>query len=189
MRRSLTRFDGCIVFAVGHSTRAQEELVELLFAHGVATLVDVRTVPRSRKNPQFNRGVLEVLMPRVGIGYRHLALLGGLRKTIGAASKNQAWRNLSFRGYADYMQTPAFEEGLAELRALCFEGPPAVMCAEGMRWRCHRSLLADAIVARGGEVQHIVSWRRAVEHAVTPFARMRAGRVTYPSRTRSASVR
>jgi uncharacterized protein (DUF488 family) len=180
MARARTRFDGCTVFALGHSTRAQEELVELLFAHGVATLVDVRTVPRSRTNPQFNRDVLSKLLPRLGIGYRHLASLGGLRRTLGAASLNQAWRNLSFRGYADYMQTVDFEEGLAELRSLCAEGPPAVMCAEGMRWRCHRSLLADAIVARGGNVQHIVSWRRAAPHVITSFARVRAGRVTYP---------
>lgn len=176
------QFKGCRVFALGHSTHTTEELVELLYAHGVATLTDVRTVPRSRTNPQFNRETLAKLLPRIGLQYHHLAALGGLRKTVGAASINQAWRNLSFRGYADYMQTEAFEAGLECLRLLCAAGPPAVMCAEAMRWRCHRSLLADAIVARGGQVLHIQSWKRAVAHVITPFARVRAGKVSYPAR-------
>ncbi len=174
-------FKGISVFAIGHSTRPREELVELLRAHGVRCLADVRTVPRSRANPQFNRDVLARELPREGLSYRHLSALGGLRKTIGEQSLNKAWRNASFRGYADYMQTPQFEEGLEQLRGLSFErGPVAVMCAEALRWRCHRSLLADALVARGGRVLHIESRSRATPHSLTPFAKVSRGRITYP---------
>src|SRR5512140_3582719 len=167
------------IFTVGHSTRPREELVALLWAHGVATLADVRTVPRSRTNPQFNRDELERALPGYGLAYVHIPELGGLRKAR-ADSPNGAWRNASFRGYADHMLTETFEEGLAKLLALCEAGPPAVMCAEALRWRCHRSLLADALTARGALVLHIESEKRAVPHKATPFAVVRGTRVTYP---------
>lgn len=168
------------VFAIGHSTLEQEELIARLQAHGVGTLLDIRTVPRSRTNPQFNRDVLAKALPRYSLGYRHVAELGGLRKTIGEASPNKAWRNMSFRGYADYMLTSGFEEGLAILREEASVTPVAIMCAEGMRWRCHRSLVADALFARGCVVLHIESMWRERAHSPPAHARVRAGRVTYP---------
>lgn len=176
------RWRGLTIFAIGHSTRTTEELVALLWGHGVATLVDIRTVPRSRTNPQFNRETLVETLPTFGLAYTHVAELGGLRKTIGVASKNQAWRNLSFRGYADHMQTRAFEHGLEQLHRLTTtQGPVAYMCAEGNRWRCHRSLVSDALLARGAKVFHLESDTRATPHRLTPFARVKRGRVTYPA--------
>lgn len=172
---------GLRIFSIGHSTRPQEELISILQAHGVRTLVDVRTVPRSRTNPQFNREELERVIPRAGMRYVHLAALGGLRHGLGARSPNTAWRNASFRGYADHMQTPEFEEGLRALREIASEGPAAVMCAEALRWRCHRTLIADALFARGVVIEHIESARRAVPHRLTEFARIGTdGKVTYP---------
>jgi len=168
-----------VVFTIGHSTRALEELVALLRAHAVETLVDVRTVPRSRHNPQFNRESLAESLPARGIAYVHLPALGGLRRAR-ADSPNGAWRNASFRGYADYMQTMEFERGLEELLAIARRSPTAVMCAEAVPWRCHRSLIADALVARGIEVRHIAGERRAEPHRLTPFARVDGIRVTYP---------
>jgi uncharacterized protein (DUF488 family) len=172
------------VLAVGHSTRSQEELVALLRAHGVRTLVDVRTVPRSRTNPQFDRERLARELPPLGIGYAHVAALGGLRHPVRGATENAAWRNESFRGFADYMQSDAFAAGLDELARLAREaGPVAIMCAEALRWRCHRSLIADALWARGVVVEHIESAKRLAPHVPTPFARMRGTRVTYPATT------
>jgi uncharacterized protein (DUF488 family) len=167
------------VLAIGHSTRPIGELVELLAAAGVATLADVRTIPRSRANPQFEGKALARALSAAGIGYAHLAALGGLRRPR-KDSPNGAWRNTSFRGYADHMQTPQFEEGLCQLRALAREGPVAVMCAEAVPWRCHRSLLADALHARGVVVEHIVGRGRTRPHRVTPFARIEGRRVSYP---------
>ncbi|MCP3143893.1 DUF488 domain-containing protein [Pyxidicoccus xibeiensis] len=182
----LHRWSSATVFAVGHSTRPIEELVSLLWAHGVATVVDIRKMPRSRTNPQFNSDALEKTLPTVGIRYLHLANLGGLRKRgAPTSSANAAWRNASFRAYADYMQTSEFEEGLSELHDQLSHGPPALMCAEALRWRCHRSLVADALVARGAQVLHIESVARATPHRLTAFARISRGRVTYPSDPRT----
>ena len=167
------------IYTVGHSTRPVEELVELLQAHGIRTLVDIRTVPRSRKNPQFNRDTLPKTLARADIRYVHLPRLGGLRRTS-RDSPNTAWRNASFRGYADYMQTEEFARGLEELRELTPDGPLALMCAEAVRWRCHRSLVADALYARGVEVLHITSRTRAEPHKLTPFAELHGRRVLYP---------
>jgi len=167
------------VLAVGHSTRPLAELLELLRSCAVATLADVRTIPRSRRNPQFSMAQLARALPRVGIRYVHLPRLGGLRHAR-KDSPNRAWRNASFRGYADYMQTGEFEEGLVELRALAREGPVALMCAEAVPWRCHRSLLADARFARGVVVEHIVGRGRTRPHRLTPFAALEGRRVTYP---------
>ncbi|NMO16039.1 DUF488 domain-containing protein [Pyxidicoccus fallax] len=165
--------------AVGHSTRSADELVAILEAHGVRVLADIRTVPRSRTNPQFNLDAFPKTLARVGIHHQHLARLGGLRRPR-KDSPNAAWRNLSFRGYADYMLTEDFAEGLEELRVLSREGPVAVMCAEALRWRCHRSLVADALWARGVVVQHLKSATRAEPHRLTPFAQVHGLRVLYP---------
>ncbi len=168
------------VLAIGHSTRPVAELVEWLAAAGVVTLADVRTIPRSRANPQFEGPALARSLARAGIGYVHLPRLGGLRHARKGSEENAAWRNASFRGYADHMQTPEFEEGLCQLRALAKEGPIAVMCAEAVPWRCHRSLLADALLARGVVVEHVVGRGRTRPHRLTPFARIEGRRVTYP---------
>jgi uncharacterized protein (DUF488 family) len=167
------------VLAIGHSTRSLEELVALLRSCGVVTLADIRSIPRSRRNPQFEQGALEPALAGAGIRYAHLARLGGLRHPR-KDSANAGWRNASFRGYADYMLTGDFEEGLVELRALAREGPVAVMCAEAVPWRCHRSLLADALFARGVVVEHIVGRGRTRPHRLTPFAERVGRRVIYP---------
>lgn len=169
------------VFTVGHSTRPAVELVERLRAWDIQTLVDIRTVPRSRKNPQFNADVLEGTLAEVGIRYVHLARLGGLRHAR-KDSPNGAWRNASFRGYADYMQTEEFARGLEELRELTPDGPLALMCAEAVPWRCHRSLVADALYARGVVARHLSSPTRAPEHRLTPFAQLHGRQVLYPPR-------
>ncbi len=167
------------IFAVGHSTRSTEEMIDLLWSHGIATLADIRTVPRSRTNPQFNLEAFPAALASAGIRHVHLAALGGLRHAR-PDSPNTGWRNASFRGFADYMQTAGFEAGLEELRIIAREGPVAIMCAEALRWRCHRSLVADALFARGVVVEHIVSPKRTEPHNPTPFARFRGTRVTYP---------
>jgi len=167
------------VLAIGHSTRPLEEFIALLRSCDVVTLADVRTIPRSRRNPQYAREALEPALAAAGIRYAHLARLGGLRHAR-KDSPNGGWRNASFRGFADYMQTGDFEEGLVELRTLAREGTVAVMCAEAVPWRCHRSLLADALFARGVVVEHIVGRGRTRPHRLTPFA-LRVGRqVVYP---------
>ena len=167
------------VWTVGHSTRTLEGFVELLRGHALTRVADVRTIPRSRRNPQFNRETLPAGLPAAGIGYVHLAGLGGLRRPRGD-SVNTAWRNPSFRGYADHMQTPAFEAALEQLLELAAGERVAVMCAEAVRWRCHRSLIADALFARGVTVQHIETPSRAVPHTLTAFAHVEGTRVTYP---------
>jgi uncharacterized protein (DUF488 family) len=168
------------VLALGHSTRPIEEFVELLREAGAATVADVRTIPRSRANPQFEGPALAAALARAGIGYAHLPRLGGLRHAR-KDSENAGWRNASFRGYADHMQTPEFEEGLCQLRALAKAGPVALMCAEAVPWRCHRSLLADALLARGVVVEHVVGKGRTRPHRLTPFAHLEGRRVTYPA--------
>ncbi|QRN99580.1 DUF488 domain-containing protein [Archangium violaceum] len=167
------------IYTVGHSTRSAEELVELLRAHGIRTLVDIRTVPRSRTNPQFNQDTLPKTLAKEDIHYVHLPRLGGLRRAH-KDSPNSAWRNASFRGYADYMQTDEFARGLEELRELTPDGPLALMCAEAVRWRCHRSLVADALYARGVVARHITSRTRAAPHELTPFAVLHGREVLYP---------
>ncbi|MBI2818287.1 MAG: DUF488 domain-containing protein [Acidobacteria bacterium] len=168
------------LFTVGHSTREWAEFVELLRTSNVERLVDVRTIPRSRHNPQFNRESMGPKLRRAGIGYVYLRNLGGLRKPR-PDSINAGWRNASFRGYADYMQTPDFETALQRLIKLADEKRCAFMCAEAVPWRCHRSLIADALVARGFRVEHIVGSARRQLHSLTPFARVNAASVTYPA--------
>ncbi|HTK30279.1 MAG TPA: DUF488 domain-containing protein [Vicinamibacterales bacterium] len=169
-----------MIYTVGHSTRSLDELVGLLRGAGVVQLGDIRTVPRSRRHPQFWREALEQSMPAAGIAYRHLPALGGLRKPR-PDSANGAWRHEGFRGYADYMQTPAFQAALADLIAWAAAAPTAIMCAEAVWWRCHRQLVADALVANGVEVRHILSAGQAPAHTLTEFARVEGGRVTYPA--------
>lgn len=167
------------IFTVGHSTRPIDEFIALLTAHGIQLLVDVRTVPRSRHNPQFNRDALPDSLGAANIAYLHLPELGGLRRPR-KDSTNTAWRNLSFRGYADYMETPEFEAGLLRLLAEGQTRRTAIMCAEAVPWRCHRSLIADALVARGVDVFELSSPIRAQPHKMTPFALVEGAQVHYP---------
>jgi 3-methyladenine DNA glycosylase/8-oxoguanine DNA glycosylase len=170
---------GVCVYTIGHSTRTLGELVELLQAVDISVLADIRTIPRSRHNPQFNGDSLcTTLRPR-GLRYVHLAGLGGLRRAR-KDSPNTGWRNTSFRGFADYMLTEDFEIGLEELRALTAQGRVALMCAEAVPWRCHRSLVADALTARGAHVEHIIGSLRSSPHHLTPFAKVEGARVSYP---------
>jgi len=184
------------LWTVGHSTRPIDEFIGLLHAHGIQLLVDVRTVPKSRYNPQFNRDQLALSLKTAGVTYAHMPSLGGLRKPK-KDSINTGWRNDSFRGYADYMQTGEFQRAIEELmaygtgiktpvspahagRAETHPSRTAVMCAEAVPWRCHRSLIADALVSRGCEVRHIMSETKADEHRLTSFARVEREYITYP---------
>jgi uncharacterized protein (DUF488 family) len=168
------------VLTIGHSTRPIETFVQMLQAHGVQRLVDVRTVPRSRRNPQFGQDVLPETLRQAGIAYAHLGGLGGLRHARND-SRNTGWRKASFRGYADYMQTPEFETALQTLIKIANQEQVAIMCAEAVPWRCHRSLIGDALVARGIAVEDILSEARVQPHKLTPFARVEGARVTYPT--------
>ena len=173
-------WSGATIFTIGHSTRPQAELIALLQRYGTMTLVGVRTMPRSRRNPQFNTEALATTLPGVGIVYVHLARLGGLRRGLGAGSPNAGWRNASFRGCADYMQTADFARGLDELHAMTPMGPVALMCAEAVPWRCHRSLIADALLVRSVVTHDIQSLTRAPQHTLTSFARVTGEWITYP---------
>lgn len=167
------------VWTVGHSTRPIDGFLALLTAHRIQLLVDVRTVPRSRHNPQFNTETLATALEEVGLAYRHMPELGGLRKAK-PDSINTGWRNGSFRGYADYMQTDDFHRALDALVAKAQRRRIVLMCAEAVPWRCHRSLIADALLNRGWIVRNIMTEQRADVHHLTPFAKVVQGRVTYP---------
>jgi uncharacterized protein (DUF488 family) len=169
-----------LIMTIGHGTRSLDELVAVLRAHGVTRLVDVRKMPRSRANPQFNFETLPGALERAGIAYVHMGGLTGLRKRA-KDSPNTAWRNKSFQGYADHMQTPEFRDDLGRLATLAAGRDTAVMCAETLPWRCHRSLIADALVARGIAVLHLLSPSKASVHALPDFAVVRGARVTYPA--------
>jgi len=164
---------------IGHSTRASDELVGVLKAHGIARLADVRSVPRSRRQPHFSIERLPAALALVDIAYRHFPQLGGMRKPR-PDSTNTGWRHPGFRGYADYMAGEAFEAGLTELMAWGRDQPTAVMCAEAVWWRCHRKLIADALVARDVEVWHILTRAAPQRHELTEFARIAENLVTYP---------
>ncbi len=169
----------CTMFTIGHSTRSFEEFVVLLQTRSIELLADVRTVPRSRHNPQFNTENLAPALATAGITYVQLPALGGWRRPL-ADSPNTGWRHASFRGYADYMLTAEFRSALDGLIVLGRAHRLAFMCAEAVPWRCHRSLIADALVARGYEVCHIISATKADPHRMTPFAHVKSGVVTYP---------
>jgi uncharacterized protein (DUF488 family) len=151
----------------------------MLEAHGIRHLVDVRTIPKSRRHPHFGQDQLSAALEQSGIRYTHLPGLGGLRHPR-KDSVNTGWKNASFRGYADYMQTPAFGENILKLVELAGDAPTTVMCAEAVPWRCHRSLIADALTARGIGVQHILTAKSSKSHTYTPFARVEGQSVTYP---------
>ena len=168
-----------LVLTVGHSTRPIDDFLALLKAHGVERIVDVRTVPKSRRNPQFGQDALPHSLQGAGIGYTHMPALGGLRRAR-PDSANAGWRNASFRGYADHMQTPQFQEALEALIGLAKKERIALMCAEAVPWRCHRSLIADALLVRGIGAEDIASPTRRTPHKLTPFARVRGTEVTYP---------
>lgn len=173
------------ILTVGHSNRPWGDFLALLGANGVGKLADIRTIPKSLHNPQFHADTMAPALRRARIAYRHFPALGGLRHAR-QDSANLGWRNLSFRGFADYMQTPAFAAGLHELLAWAArpkrrEAPfTAIMCAEAVPWRCHRSLVADALLARGCAVEHIIGPGRRRPAGMTPFARIAGGQVRYP---------
>jgi uncharacterized protein (DUF488 family) len=169
-----------VVLTIGHSTRTIDEFIGLLQAHAISRVVDVRTIPRSRHNPQFNQDSLPDSLMKAGLGYVHMPGLGGLRHAR-RDSINVGWRNASFRGYADYMQTPEFEQSLKELIQLAKQERIAIMCAEAVPWRCHRSLIADALLVRGIRTEDIMSPTRRQVHTLTPFAKVRGTTIRYPA--------
>jgi uncharacterized protein (DUF488 family) len=169
------------IWTVGHSTHSLDAFVGLVEAHEIAQVADIRAVPRSRRHPHFDTGALAVSLPERGVAYAHLARLGGWRHA-GRDSPNGAWRNVSFRGYADYAMGEEFADGLAQLRRLAAARRTAMMCSEALWWRCHRRLVADRLVVGGDSVCHIGPDGRASEHELTPFATVgHDGRITYPA--------
>ena len=173
------------IYTAGHSTRPIDAFIGLLASRSVTCLADVRTVPRSRHNPQFGAEALAQSLADAGIEYRPFPALGGFRRSH-ADSPNAGWRNASFRGYADYMGTPAFAAALDALIALADQATVTVMCAEAVPWRCHRSLIADALVVRGIQVLEIVSDVKTEPHRLTGFARVSGTTITYPPEAGSA---
>jgi uncharacterized protein (DUF488 family) len=177
-----------VVMTIGHSTRPMADFIHLLKAHDVQRLVDVRTIARSRHNPQFNRGQLSAALHSARLHYRYMPGLGGLRHAR-RDSINNGWHNSSFRGFADYMQAPEFRKHVDDLIELAKWERIAVMCAEAVPWRCHRSLIADALLARGIEVREITSATRTRLHALTPWGQVNGTQVTYPAERVAAPVK
>lgn len=167
-----------LIYTIGHSTRPIEDFIDLLKSYEIELLIDVRTIPKSRHNPQFNQEVLELVLKEFGIQYHHLSKLGGLRHTT-KASINVGWHNLSFRGFADYMQTSSFLQGIEELESLGKKYKSVIMCAEAVPWRCHRSLIADALTLRKWKVLHITSKKSAKLHKLTSFLHIKNGQLIY----------
>jgi uncharacterized protein (DUF488 family) len=167
------------VFTIGHSTRTVEEFLELLKAYAVTLLLDVRTVPHSRHNPQFNKENLPNTLKPQGVKYIHMPDIGGLRHPT-RDSINLAWKNSSFRGYADFMQTKEFTDNLLKLIALAKENCLAIMCAEALPWRCHRNLISDALVVRHIRVEHIISKDSTINHQLNDTAHVEGVKITYP---------
>jgi uncharacterized protein (DUF488 family) len=174
----LAKSNKLTIFTIGHSTRTLPEFREMLKAYHVTLVVDVRSVPRSRHNSQFNKETLPAALKADGVGYVHMPEIGGLRHP-NRDSVNTAWRNKSFRGYADFMQTKEFTEQLLHLMALTRESCVAVMCAEALPWRCHRSLIADALVVRNVKVEHIIRKDSVIEHELTEWAHVEGTKITY----------
>lgn len=168
------------IYTIGHSTRSIDDFLEILHDYNIVSVIDVRTIPKSRHNPQYNEEDLRKALKRAHIGYLHCAGLGGLRHTT-RASVNTGWRNASFRGFADYMQTPEFDESMEELIRMAQEQTIVIMCAEALPWRCHRSLISDALLVRKLTAMHIFSKTNVHPHTLTPFARIKGKRITYPS--------
>jgi uncharacterized protein (DUF488 family) len=176
-----------VLFTIGHSTHSTEEFIALLHAHRIRHLVDVRSIPKSRHVPQFNSDALASSLRSGGIEYSHLKALGG-RRHMRKDSINTGWRNASFRGYADYMATPPFGEGLEALTQIAAATPTAIMCAEAVPWRCHRSLIADALILKGWQVRDILTAAPATEHKLTPFLKSINGQPTYPDPDESGNL-
>ncbi|HVW65501.1 MAG TPA: DUF488 domain-containing protein [Nitrosospira sp.] len=176
---------GPMVCTIGHSTHPLEEFLDLLRDNEVKHVLDVRTMPRSRQNPQFNKETLPRSLQTAGIGYSHLPGLGGLRHAR-KDSFNDGWRNASFRGYADYMQTQEFAANVEAVAELAGRERCALMCAEAVPWRCHRSLIADALILRGIQVEDIIGKGARKLHSMTPWARIDGLKITYPSPQREA---
>jgi uncharacterized protein (DUF488 family) len=174
------------MLTIGHSNRSIELFTEMLQAHEAKFLADVRHFPRSRHNPQFNLESLPAALETARIGYEHFPALGGRRRAR-KDSVNRGWRNASFRGYADYMDTPEFTAALEQLIEIASRQSTVVMCAEAVPWRCHRSLIADALTVRNIPVQHIMSATKLQPHALTPFAKVIDTRITYPDATNGVS--
>ncbi|MDD5489284.1 MAG: DUF488 domain-containing protein [Candidatus Moranbacteria bacterium] len=168
-----------VIYTIGHSTRPANEFIDVLNAYNIEKVLDVRTVPKSRHNPQFNKEQLGKTLEEVNIGYQHLKLLGGLRHTT-KNSVNLGWKNASFRGYADYMQTADFSKGLDELINLAEKQTVAVMCAEAVPWRCHRSMIADALTKKNFKVIHILNDESSYPHRLTAFLKIKSGKIFYP---------
>lgn len=183
MKRSEER----IIYTIGHSTRTQEEFIQLLQSFGVMMVVDIRRFPGSRKYPHFNKKTLAAALQEAGIGYTHLEELGGRRK-VQKDSKNDRWRNASFRGYADYMETKEFKDAAAELIAIALKQPTAYMCSEAVWWRCHRSMVSDYLKAKGWKVLHIMRVGKVEEHPYTSPARVEGERVFYSGLPRGGGV-
>lgn len=177
-----------VVFSVGHSTRSLDEFFNILKTYSITLVVDVRTVPRSRHNPQFNKETFPESLKAIGVKYIHMPELGGLRRPS-SQSINLALENKSFRGYADYMQSKEFSENLLKLVSLIRENCLAVMCAEAVPWRCHRNLLSDALTARNIKVKHILTETSFTNHELTPFAQIEGTKVTYPLFTKEKNQR
>jgi uncharacterized protein (DUF488 family) len=169
------------IYTIGHSIYPVGEFIRMLKAYGVEEVVDVRTIPKSRHNPQFNQEVLREELSRHGIGYVWMKELGGLRHTT-KTSVNTAWKNASFRGYADYMQTPEFARAIDRLIDMGNEKHVAIMCAEAVPWRCHRSLIGDALLARHIQVEDILSEKSSKPHRLAPWAKVDGSKVTYPGK-------
>jgi uncharacterized protein (DUF488 family) len=168
------------IFTIGHSTHPINEFVAILQTHRIEEVVDVRTIPKSHHNPQFNSDTLKESLRETHIRYKHLEKLGGLRHTT-KDSINLGWRNTSFRGYADYMGTDEFAEGLEALEKIAMQRRTVIMCAEAVPWRCHRSLIADALTKQKWEVFDIMNAKTASKHRMTPFLKMKRGKLTYPA--------
>jgi uncharacterized protein (DUF488 family) len=176
------------ILTIGHSTRTLEEFVDLLEAYGVTLVLDVRSFPRSRHNPQFNKETLPSSLKKYGIKYIHMPDIGGLRRPK-HDSENLAWRNNSFRGYADYMQTKEFTDNLLKIIVLARENRLALMCAEALPWRCHRSLISDALVVRHVKVEHIISATSLINHQLNEMAHVEGTKITYPLFTKETPQR
>jgi len=168
-----------IIYTIGHSTRPLEEFIATLKAHAIGLVADVRTIPRSRHNPHYNGDALAAALREQGISYEHLKDLGGLRHAR-KDSVNTAWENDSFRGFADYMQTADFEKGLKVLVDAARKERAVIMCAEALPWRCHRSLIGDALLARGITVMDIMNASSVKAHSLTPWAKVTGTSITYP---------
>jgi uncharacterized protein (DUF488 family) len=166
-------------FTIGHSTRTIDEFIELIKTYSISLLIDVRTIPRSRHNPQFNKEILLNTLKTHSIKYIHIPEIGGLRRPK-HDSINLAWKNIGFRGYADYMQTQEFTDNLLKILALSRENSLALMCAEALPWRCHRSLISDALVVRHVKVEHIISLNNCLSHELSEWAKVEGNQISYP---------